>query len=431
MKPSIVLPALLLLRVVTALRNPEPTMTQKLHQNKTDLTNGLELNVNISGPVNNANLPTAIGVPIQGSASVGKGEPDVSYIYIVDTSGSTNDADGDCGHVLDCVQDFFRGFHKEAVSEQGSAKLVSVINFDNKADVSASLMPPESPEIQDALSEENSLFGGTYCADALRKATDLVQHPNNTAGTTVVVFSGDGLCNNGLEVSPEVLNTTELQEAIDGLNATGAVVHTVAVGKEVDCNVSQTGEANNFLDIPRNGGECISIPGPDNHFVLIGVALKSLELQVDGGSYSNIENTFLNRSLPRWGPISVDFNTSANGLRAGNHTICIRATGEDVLGGSAQIEDCHGFFMLEEPNSATDSENSKHFGWSIFVVVIFVLGCIFLSAYGARAASRVYFCGKEKEGFTPCDVELDVASGEDGHKPHGVNSVAAGVPPVV
>ena len=84
----------------------------------TDLSNGAVLAVDVSLPTANQTFEfpsflkesgiDRMSIPIRGTTSVGRGEPDVSYIFIIDSSGSTLDYNGTCGTVLECEQDFFR-----------------------------------------------------------------------------------------------------------------------------------------------------------------------------------------------------------------------------------------------------------------------------------------------------------------------------------
>lgn len=342
-------------------------------QQMIDLSNGAVLSVNITSPQSNASFPLSQNVTLQGIASVGQGVPDVAYIYIIDTSSSTADEDGDCGTTLDCVQAFFLELHKEAISD-GSAELAGVINFDDYAYVDAELQDPGSPTIQDAINAEISV-GGTNCIAALEEAAKLVADPSNTAGTTIVVLAGDGLCNE------------DPTDAAIALGATGAIVHTVAVGAEVSCKLVHNTTENSLGLIPQNGGACTSVPNPKTlpNIIddLIGTTLVSLELQVDGGDYSVINET-LSEALPQNGSISVNFTTVVEGLTEGNHTICVRATGEDSLGGSDQIVDCHEVFVVAQQGL------SKLEGWEIFLIISAVaiaLWGLCACACGLRAAT--------------------------------------------
>src|SRR5688572_2756209 len=62
--------------------------------NSTTLSNGAEVTVTIDSPVTSTEfevppgVPT-INIPVTGSASVGLGEADATFIYVIDTSDST------------------------------------------------------------------------------------------------------------------------------------------------------------------------------------------------------------------------------------------------------------------------------------------------------------------------------------------------------
>ena len=129
---------------------------------------------------------------LEGSVSLGLGRADVAYIYIMDTSSAG--PGGDCGTVLDCVQEFFIAFNNEAI-ENGSAKLSSVISFDDSPTLRSGFELPESPLVESAIISTPSVSdSASICSQALLMAADLVEDPSNTAETTVVIFAGDGLC---------------------------------------------------------------------------------------------------------------------------------------------------------------------------------------------------------------------------------------------
>lgn len=230
--------------------------------NTVALSNGATLSTGILSPLQSSNFSTGgsdtnrTQVPFVGTASVVPGPPDVTYIYVIDTSGSTSGdddpTDGGCGTILNCMQEFVYKFHQEAVSD-GSAFMAAVINFDSYTSVTADLQlvsGMNETEFNEAIFSGVS-SGGTSCHDALDVAADLVVDPRNTAGSTVVVFVGDGQCNGYDDTFSEgyaLLNTS-------------AIVHSVAVGPSVDCTLS-------LNDIPANGGRCESVPDPD-HLVRI------------------------------------------------------------------------------------------------------------------------------------------------------------------
>ena len=92
----------------------------------TTLPNGAALTVSIDDPVTSTEFEVppgqpGINVPVQGTASVGLGEPDASFIYVMDLSGSTDNGSGTgCAPVLDCEKKFVKALN-QAVIDGGSA----------------------------------------------------------------------------------------------------------------------------------------------------------------------------------------------------------------------------------------------------------------------------------------------------------------------
>lgn len=392
-----------------------PFATRRLHANLTDLSNGAVIGVDIESPAIKSEVvlgenETALEVSIKGQAHVGKGTADVGYIYIIDSSGSTGDQDGACGTTLDCVQAFFESLHEEVIAD-GSAEVVAVIDFDDYATVTADFQDPLNDDIEYAILRSSS-GGGTACTLALEKAALLVLDPKNTAGTTVVVFAGDGWCNDGEEYGQHSSQGDNVTSSADILGATGAIVHSIAVGDNVDCD-----EGNDLHNIPRNGGKCFSIPEPDAlpSIIddLIGTSLEQIEVKVDGGYYKALSTSEVTEALPAEGAVAVGFEVSVGNLFEGTHELCVRVTGADSIGGISQVEDCHSIAIKATPvateapanNAASiffkggedqggfgeESANTSTIaGWLIFLIVA---GCaallgIALMAFTGRPSSE-------------------------------------------
>ena len=339
--------------------------SRELHKQTIELSNQADVSVSIDMPRQNYSIQlnasqTSVDLPLHGSAGIRHSTPEVSYIYIIDTSGSTAEPDLPCTSVLDCVQDFFQTLHDE-VTRDGSAKLAAVINFDDEATVSAELSAAEDRAIDIAIkSGDNADYGGTNCIAALNKAIELVESPDNTADSTVVVFAGDGQCNE--KDIDDWSGDGDPTEAAKALGKTGAVVHSIAVGDDVNCTeYGRYGLANYLAQIPQNGGACHSIPEPHTLpnliETIVGASLTGLELQIDGND-TVMTNT---PDLPAEGPIKFKFGTTIE-LDPGSHSICVRATGQDSFDDVASVQDCHDVFVMAPPPPIA--------GWKVFLIVV-------------------------------------------------------------
>ena len=291
---------------------------------------------------------------VHGTARVGHGGGDVHFIYILDTSGSTSDPDGECGTVLECMVAFFESLHQE-IMDDGSAKFISFIEFDYDAHIVESLHHPSNFTFEEQVSDDI-----TVCSSALEKATEVINDPENTAETNIVVFASDGYCNGGYN----------LTEYADLLGATGAIVHSVAVGDAVDCNQTSYGSSyDRYLsEIPRNGGQCIDLETPEDHTDVVenitGSWLQSLEVRVDQAGFVKLDKGQTSKELPQEGVVSVSFRKDVEGLQEGKHEICVRATGRDSMGDEKEIENCLGVFVQQsswlhpwDNSSSTSSED--------------------------------------------------------------------------
>ena len=79
----------------------------------TTLSNGAKLDVQILSPSDSTEFKvpanqSTINVNVNGTASVGLGEPDATIVYVIDVSGSTGGGSGTgCAPVLQCEKNFF------------------------------------------------------------------------------------------------------------------------------------------------------------------------------------------------------------------------------------------------------------------------------------------------------------------------------------
>ena len=192
--------------------------------------------------------------------------------------------------------------------------------------------------------------GGTDCYAALQEATRLAELAVNMTETTVVVFAGDGECN-------EASSTVQLYA--DELGATGAIVHSVAVGDSVECGISKGFASNDLSLIPQNGGRCTSVPDPHTLPTiiddLIGTELTDLQVFLDGQDALSMMNNassssvVLTDELPLAGAASLGFSMTLVAddemmlLSPGAHQVCVQVTGNDTLGDSATVQECVDF----------------------------------------------------------------------------------------
>jgi len=327
--------------------------------NSTSLSNGAQLAVSITSPTTGDEFEVPPGIPtinvgVTGSASVGLGEPDASFIYIMDTSGSTGAGSGTgCSPILNCEKQFFVALNN-AVAADGSTDEAGFITFDDAAHIHdmqtaagfQNFTLPSDPNVASVINA--SVTGGvTNCTDALNKALTLVAASSNSVNN--VVFASDGLCNSG----------GSLAGAAAALAGTGAIVNSIAVGSGSNC--TSNGGTGTLNQIAANGGQCYQVPDPgdlpDLISNLIGSTLQSLSKQIDGGGFAGIPNGNISLPLPQPGAVSVNYTESADSLAPGDHTVCVKANGSDVLGGTANVTQCETIHLLQlsaTPATATN-----------------------------------------------------------------------------
>ena len=321
--------------------------------NSTTLPNGAQLTVSITSPADGTQFladGAPVPVPVTGTATVGVGPPQATIVYVFDASGSTGNSGGACGSVLACEQAFFTGLNT-AAGASGAVNHIGIVVFGNDA-VKADVTPAAGDDQLGASADGNTVFNsislfnggfnynvaqytskngdadGTNYAAALQLAVSELTASTDTK--KFLVFASDGLSNAG--------SLTDFNNAVTALAGTGTVANSVAVGSSSACTGGTTGT---LADITVNGGQCFSVPDPNNlpNIIpnLIGSTLTSVTMSVDGGSQTPVATTPV---LPQPGPAGVTYSTMTAGLNPGSHVICVTANATDVTGGSASTTTC-------------------------------------------------------------------------------------------
>jgi len=403
--------------------------------NSTTLPNGADLTVAITSPVTSTEFEVPPGQPtidvtVTGTASIGLGEPDATFVYVMDVSGSTDQSSGSCSTILQCEKEFLTQLN-DAVIDSGSADEAGLVVFASSAaaaDVSPDggnqlIVAPDAANgggtfinqvVNSAFSDISGGDGGvtqfspravgqfTNCVAALQAALPSVQASTN--GTNVVVFVSDGLCSAG--------DLGDFDAAIAALEAENAVIHGIATGAGVcgDPNAISLERADNSAD----GCEHVPNPSdlPDIIPDLIGTTLESLTLSIDGGAPTPIPNSDISLPLPRPGPVSVSYSTTAAGLAPGDHEICVTATGSDVSGGSASVPQCETIHLLQLSATPGTADNDLGAGDNTHTVTATIAGD------PAQVDGRLvsFTVGGQNGGETgTCGVNLDCTTDAAGN----------------
>jgi hypothetical protein len=412
--------------------------------NSTTLPNGAALTVSVDDPVTSTEFEVppgqpSINVPVSGTASIGLGEPDATFVYVMDLSGST-DAPGSggtgCAPILDCEKKFVKALN-QAVIDSGSADEAGLAVFASSgatADVSPAggdqlIVAPDAPggpptHIDTVVDSTFSVFGGdggvaqftnkvvgveTNCTGGLQAANTIVAASSNS--NEVVVFVSDGLCDDTGG------NEAVFDAAVAALAANGAVVHTVATGSGSSCDDSEPGFNRTLRDISNGtGGDCFEVPDPgslpDIIPQLIGSTLQSLEIEVDGGGQQPIPDSDISLPLPQPGAVSVSYTTPANGLGPGDHTICVTANGSDVTGGTASVTQCETIHLLQLSASPADVTNQLGAGDNQHTVTATIAGPA--SHIGGRVVSFAV-AGQNAGATGICSPTPDCKTDAAGH----------------
>ncbi|MDO8151723.1 vWA domain-containing protein [Isoptericola sp. b408] len=305
----------------------------------TTLANGADLSVTVSTPTTGDTFlvptgSTTVDVPVEGSASIGEGEPNVHWTYVVDVSGSTGAGCGSVGGtVLDCEKQAVTNLNNAVVAD-GSGKDVGVSVFGRggaSADMSGAagnqpIVAPDDPGVDVVI--------GSIVIGGVNLYTPRAVNPNDTnfsagltaAGTSVsastaasknVVFLSDGESN---------LGGGNFNAAVAALDSAGATIYSFAVGSGASCAGGSDGTLQAMAD--ATGGTCTNVPNPatlpDIVQNVTDTAMTDVALEVD-----TVSTSFdtLTQTPPFDGPGSTDFTATAADQAPGAHEVCASATG--------------------------------------------------------------------------------------------------------
>ncbi|GAX21966.1 hypothetical protein FisN_16Hh043 [Fistulifera solaris] len=272
-----------------------------------ELGNGAQLSVNINSPATGSSVVVddacAASTSFDGSASVGKGTPDVTYIFVIDQSGSTS-------NIIAGIRTFFNEL-TDVVFSEGSALNAGVVRFSG----SAVRLPALTSSITDIKAEINKAVAGgsTNCGDALLKARELAA--TSTAATTIVLFAGDGFCDSS-------------NDAIAQANALAALTNTNVIIETIAINIGCAGDLG--TNIPRNGGSCKAVTSVNDFDIttVIGTTLKNVAYNLNAGAFASLATS---PSGDIAGPATKTF-LQAIPINLGPNDLCVKATGSDEVG---------------------------------------------------------------------------------------------------
>lgn len=335
------------------------------------LANGAELSVTVDPAGSNGTFlvpagDTDVDVPMTGEASIGVGEPNVHWTYVIDVSGSTVlSCGGALGTILDCEK-LAVGNLNSTVTADGSALDVGLTVFGESgasADmaVAAGDQPVTSPgdpgfgtvlssvvigsvgqfQLRNVGSDSTNYTAGLQAAQSSVNAS--------TASSKNVVFLSDGNANDG--------SLAAFDAAVSALDAT---VFSFAVGPmaSVSCGSPAGGSYGTLQRMADStGGSCTQVANPADlpDIVQNVTATQLTDVSLTGATLDTISPT-----PPVDGPVTSSFTATAAGLTPGTHEVCADATGlgpkSDPLSEQTvqACEDIHVFGFALAPETATN-----------------------------------------------------------------------------
>lgn len=326
----------------SASSDPNPALIDTSFQ-RDNLPGGTALEVGLERLGNSGELV--------GSASIGEG-PAVArtaIAYVLDVSGSSNDAGG-CGgdqnndrlsnRIIDCEIAAALKLHQEVISSSTVAQIglvtfssgASVRDLNPTAAATFLISPTADADGNGVLDLEQSLRtlragGSTNFRAAVSAACNLLAGAQ--ASNRLAVFISDG-------------ESTTGGAAINILPCNPPVqFEGFAIGTGNSCTGGSAGSRLQEI-AARTGGTCTNVRDasslPDILPEIIGSQLTRATLTVDGGAPIDISASF-SPPLPLQGPASATFGAPLPQLADGIHDVCVRVYGSDALG-EGSVESC-------------------------------------------------------------------------------------------
>src|SRR5574341_44450 len=316
------------------------------------LSNGANLSVSLDSPLTSTEYLIASGetgrdVTVTGTASIGQGNPDVTLIYVVDLSGSTElsggcgvgdvNGDGNSDSILDCEVAALISYTNTAASG-GSVDEFGIAVYASEG-ATADMQPAGGSQLfTGSASDVNTVLasmdggGGVTNVDefsdvsvgeftdfsaGLADTQTLVNNASNTY--KFVLFLSDGKSN-------ENEGNAFSSRAATLAASSNTQVFTFAIGSGSSCteddhpNDPNTGTLAEIGPCTVTTAANLQAALPD----LISTTLDEVRLSVDGidqGAVATVPAT------PVAGPQAVTWSFVAQDLAPGDHVLCATATG--------------------------------------------------------------------------------------------------------
>lgn len=309
------------------------TATSAVAEVEGRLPGGIGIAVDIELPLPGTVVPKGT-VTVTGTASVGTtaSTPQLSLVYVLDSSGSLSQAGWD--EEKKAVADFHRKVAQQPYLGVASVGLAAFSTGAATVDVGSApgkqlLTAPGGDEFLTALAALPWQNGSTNFIAGLEAGTEIANA--TTTPRTIMIFLSDGRHNTGGNVDDAV---SAVPERVD--------IYAAAFGPDGTCNGHM--EAMTY----RTGGTCLQTEDAagalEAMLAQFPSELNHLTLTVDGGPELPI--TDITPALPKPGPQAVTYSVETPPLDVGTHPLCVTAHGSD-FGGPGTVTDCTHVIILE------------------------------------------------------------------------------------
>lgn len=285
---------------------------------------GASFNLDIIRPATNAefqvNEQCTASVLVEAIAEIGEGLPDVTYVYVVDSSGSIGFSSG----LNDAIISFYSRL-TDVLIDSPSTKNTAVVDFADSASTLLSLTEAveANKDTINAAVENREIGGLTCCSCGVNQAFGTISAPPSagdpsTRGNNVVlIFLGDGACNRGGSVVTQF----------------GASIISVAVGG-ISCSV--------YEEIP---GRCVESENPRNLNLaeVIGTKFDEMTLAVKG-----METRMFGFPSEYTAESKTAIRSASFSVGPGSYTAVATVTGDDLdPAAPITLEDTQAFSAID------------------------------------------------------------------------------------
>lgn len=305
------------------------------------LPGGAALTVSITSPVTGTTVQSGVPITLTGSASVGDAPAikNTDLVFVLDTSGSTQDlaidcaGDADVDSILDCEREAVRSIVAQAQAPRSPIANIGIATF--PAGPSLALTSPSDTVGVDYFLSGLSPGGGTDFSVGVAAALQVLSTSTAAQQLIVLLTDGDGTADG----EPDFIQAVVLAFTFAGAGCSDEDLQRIIAVGDLGSSCADVTDLGSLAGVIQE---------------TVGSTLETVQVTVDGGApLPVVEAVPSPRALPLAGPTVFPFTASLPALTAGTHQVCATATGSDA-GGPGTISSCIDITALPPGGAIVD-----------------------------------------------------------------------------